>query len=318
MVFYNPPSARFKHIAMKHQVLYFALSMILLLLPSAISTGWGQESLPKPRDIYGEDFITKDGVRLVGTFYASTIGKDAVPVLIIQDWNEDRHSVQPMAIALQKMGCAVLAIDVRGQGDSTKQIGPNGQEITLDKLRVTQKVAEDMVKIDIELFRKYLIKQNDNGTLNIQKLCLVGIGSMGSYLATAYASIDAAWGALGQGGDVKALALISPRLKNGVLSYKTTFTPGLRNIATFIWFGKDDPAAANDAKSITNLFGQQRPGETKLKPADRTLFSVGLDTKLQGLKLLGTDDPKMEKNLEKFIEVKLQNKEIFWKQKNKD
>ena len=97
---------------------------ILLLLAAAFAFVVGIESTAysqlSPETLKGEDFITSDGVQLVGTYYPSTVGKEAVPVMIIQELNEDRKTLHPLALALQEQGCAVVTLDVRGQGDSNK------------------------------------------------------------------------------------------------------------------------------------------------------------------------------------------------------
>lgn len=307
---------------MKERKFYFTLAVLLLSLlvtPSVFCQDSEEESEPMPpaRELSGEEFITRDGVRLYGTYYASTRGKEAVPVMLIQDWNEDRRSLQPLAQELQQAGCAVVTLDVRGQGESIKIVNKDGREQKLDKLRVTAKVAEFMVKEDIEIFKRFLNRQNDVGALNVQKLCIVGVGTMGSYLATAYATSDLSWGI--QGSDVKMLCLISPRMRNGVLPYKNALSPLLREVTVCVWFGKDDASTTQDCKQIVKMYSAQRPGENNIEDAkDKTLFSSGQDTKLQGLKLLGMEDRKLETQMKKVIVFKLQKKEIFWKQKVKE
>ena len=137
----------------------------LLLLAAAVALVAGLESAAysqlSPETLKGEDFITSDGVQLVGTYYPSTVGKEAVPVMIIQDLDEDRKTLHPLALALQEQGCAVVTLDVRGQGDSNKYVkklpGKNDViEKPIGKLAINKETLRRMVEIDIETFKRFL------------------------------------------------------------------------------------------------------------------------------------------------------------------
>jgi hypothetical protein len=68
---------------------------------------------------------------------------------------------------------------------------------------------------DMELLRKFLVKENDAGNLNLNKLCIVG-AEMGASVASYYAAYD--WTTVRREAnrrpapsqDVKGLFLISP------------------------------------------------------------------------------------------------------------
>ena len=149
----------------------------LLLLAAAFALVAGLESAAysqlSPETLKGEDFITSDGVQLVGTYYPSTVGKEAVPVMIIQDLDEDRKTLHPLALALQEQGCAVVTLDVRGQGDSNKFVrklpGKNDVvEKPIGKLSLNKDTLRRMVEIDIETFKRFLNRQNNDGKLNVK------------------------------------------------------------------------------------------------------------------------------------------------------
>src|SRR5262249_35007554 len=108
---------------------------------------------------------------------------------------------------------AVIAVDLRAHGDSTKQVAPNGAQQNLDAAKVGKADVYAMARIDMEEVHRFLVTKNDEGSLNLNKLCLVGAG-MGASVAANWAAED--WSvpplAIGkQGQDVKALVLISPR-----------------------------------------------------------------------------------------------------------
>lgn len=291
----------------------------LLLLAAAFAFVVGIESTAysqlAPVTLKGEDFITSDGVQLVGTYYPSTVGKEAVPVMIIQDLDEDRKTLQPLALALQEQGCAVVTLDVRGQGDSNKLVkklpGKNDViEKPIGKLAINKDTLRRMVEIDIETFKRFLNRQNNDGKLNVKKLCLVGVGGSGSALATAYATLDCSWASQGQGADVRALALVSPRLKSGLASLPTPLPKNLKDLSVYVWYGEEDLRVAKEGEAIAKMFRLQRPGDEKKEVVDRLFYEFKIKTRLQGLKLITAENSVVERHLKKFIEIKLQNKDF--------
>ena len=291
----------------------------LLLLAAAFALVAGLESAAysqlSPETLKGEDFITSDGIQLVGTYYPSTVGKEAVPVMIIQDLDEDRKTLHPLALALQEQGCAVVTLDVRGQGDSNKFVrklpGKNDVvEKPIGKLSLNKDTLRRMVEIDIETFKRFLNRQNNDGKLNVKKLCLVGVGGSGSALATAYANLDCSWASQGQGADVRALALVSPRLKSGLASMPTPLPKNLKDLCVYMWYGEEDRLVAKEGEAIAKMFRLQRPGDDKKEVVERLLYEVKVKTRLQGLKLITAENSIVERHLKKFIEIKLQKKDF--------
>lgn len=291
----------------------------LLLLAAAFAFVVGIESTAfsqlSPETLKGEDFITSDGVQLVGTYYPSNVGKEAVPVMIIQDLDEDRKTLQPLALALQEQGCAVVTLDVRGQGDSNKYVkklpGRNDViEKPIGKLAINKETLRRMVEFDIETFKRFLNRQNNDGRLNVKKLCLVGVGSSGSALATAYANMDCSWASQGQGADVRALALVSPRLKSGLASMPSPLPKNLKDLCVYMWYGEEDRIVAKEGEAIAKMFKLQRPGDDKKEVLERMFYEVRVKTRLQGLKLVTAENSIVERHLKKFIEIKLQKKDF--------
>lgn len=297
---------------MKNRILLLLAAIFTLIV--GIDSVYAQ-SVMSPVTLKGEDFITRDGIQLVGTYYPSTVGKEAVPVMIIQDLDEDRKTLHSLAVALQEQGCAVVTLDVRGQGESNKLIkkipGRNDViEKPLGKVIPNRDNLRRMVELDIETFKRFLNRQNNDGKLNVQKLCLVGVGGSGSALATAYATMDCSWASQGQGADVRALALVSPRLKSGLASMPSPLPKNLKDLAVYIWYGEEDARVAKEGEAIGKMFKLQRPGDEKKEVVDRLFYEVKIKTRLQGLKLITTENSVVERHLKKFIELKLQKKDF--------
>src|SRR5205814_2924420 len=60
-----------------------------------------------------------DGVRLFGSLYEAT-KPNSPALLLLHQWQSDRHSYDDFAKRMQAKGFAVLSIDGRGFGESTK------------------------------------------------------------------------------------------------------------------------------------------------------------------------------------------------------
>ncbi|MCG3129093.1 MAG: 2-succinyl-6-hydroxy-2,4-cyclohexadiene-1-carboxylate synthase [Phycisphaerae bacterium] len=68
------------------------------------------------------EFDTSDGVRIVADYYAPKPGKHAAPmVILLHMYGENRGSWKPLAQPLSESGFAVLALDMRGHGESATE-----------------------------------------------------------------------------------------------------------------------------------------------------------------------------------------------------
>jgi dienelactone hydrolase len=133
-----------------------------------------------------------DGVKIVGTFFASSQNSSPA-VLMLHQWQSDRHSYDEFAKRLQAKGINVLSIDGRGFGESIK---------TADGKTVEPSRTDDAVKGmlgDVGAAVEFLKKQE---SVDPGKIGIVG-ASYGSSLALLYAADNR---------DVKAVALLSPGL----------------------------------------------------------------------------------------------------------
>lgn len=273
-----------------------------------------KDELPKPEEVGGRDLLTRDGVQLKATFYPSKKGKDAIPVILLHMWKGDRKEFASLAPLLQQKGHAVLVPDLRGHGESTSQVIGVGRTRELDASKFGPSDFARMVNYDMETLKSFLMKKNNAGELNIEKLCVVG-GEMGASVALEWARLDWSWPMLvgkKQGQDVRALVLISPEQNfhgldvSGALKH-----PGVRSrLSVLIIVGKGDPRAVSQAQRIEGMFSRFHPDPSDASKQD--LFFYRADTKLQGTKMLGVQGLNLETGIVKFIDWRLAKQDIPW------
>jgi len=294
----------------------------------------GQVLTQRMRPPEEHSLTTKDSVQLKITYYPSNVGQQAVPVIMLHDFNETRAVFDPLARALHYLPMpespapqqiesrAVVTVDLRGHGESKTAFAPDGTAMELDATRFRTEDFESMVLYDLEAVRSFLVEQNDAGLLNLNKLCVVGSG-MGANVAVLWAARDWATPPLAvrkQGQDVKALALLSPRwnFKGLVLRDAFKFPPIQRQISMLIAYGDEDRAVAKDCDNILKILSRFHPEP----PADQvqqrqTLFVYPAATNLQGTKLLTSRAFDMGPKLANFIELRLARKDFPYLQRKK-
>ena len=264
---------------------------------------------------------TKDGVRLGVTYYASSMGKKAVPVVMLHDYKESRAVFHALAQALHSPrepnqdSHAVLTVDLRGHGDSTTAEDEfSGRRLEIEADRLKTQDFRNMVQFDMEAVRKFLVTKNDAGELNLNKLCLIGSG-LGANVATSWSAVD--WSAeelprIKQGQDVKALLLASPGLKSHGLSLiKPLRQPGVqREVSVFVVYGEGNLKASKDAKTIHKNLEKYHP-----RPKGREfpeLVIWPLPTELQGTKLLTDPQFNMLSRIKRFLKARLTEQDYEW------
>lgn len=302
------------------------LAMVAATVLGGISPALGQNK----KDAKIESLTTKDGVELKVTYYASTEGKNATPVVLLPDLKDSRSVVESLALRLQtpdkKLGdkhssFAVLAVDLRGHGDSTKQL-VNGERRTVDAAKLTREDVVAMVQYDMEAVRKFLVDRNDEGQLNINRLSIVGAG-LGASVAVNWAAVD--WSApplaVGkQGQDVKALVLLSPLWKNKGLTMQNALRhAGVRQeIAFCMLYGDKDRQTTADVKRIEKQLERYHPAPKNPSPDDpHDLVALGAPTGLQGTKLLKEGGREAEATIIKFLVDHVQSKDFEWTERKR-
>jgi len=266
---------------------------------------------------------TKDGVQLKADFYPSSMGKDAVPIVMLHDFKENRKVFSALARALQtpagdeQPSHAVLTVDLRGHGESTTQTAPNGQSRELETDRLGKNDFRDMVSFDMEAVRKFLVTKNDAGQLNLNKLTLLGSG-LGANVATAWSAVDWSTPKLAnrkQGQDLKGLILISPEWGHrGLPMLKPLRHPGVREkISMLIIYGEEDRRSSKDASTINKNLERWHPLPP---PEDRRekqdLVVLGLPTALKGTRLVTDADFGMLPDIERFLNYRLTKQDFEW------
>ena len=138
------------------------------------------------------DIKSADGVVLVGSMYPSEI-PNSPAILLLHQWESDRHSFDEFAKRMQAKGFNVAAVDGRGFGESVK---------TADGKTVAPERTDAAVKAmlgDVGAAFDFLSKQKN---VDPSRVGIVG-ASYGSSLAIIYAADNP---------KVKAVALLSPGL----------------------------------------------------------------------------------------------------------
>ncbi len=275
--------------------------------------------LPEPVELGGAELMTKDGVQLAATYYPGTRGKDTVPIICLHMFKGDRREYATLAPMLQEQGHAVLVPDLRGHGASTRVVGGMITHV-LDPSKLSPEQFGRMVTYDLETLKAFLMKKNNQGELNIEKLCLIG-ADMGATVALDWARLDWSWPmypGLKQGQDVKALVLISPKWSQpGINLLPALNHPMMASqVSVFLVVGKQDTKALADAKRIHGFFKRFNPDPAPEEATQKQkLFFWQLDTRLQGTKLLGVRGLNLERNILRFVELRLVNQAFPWQER---
>jgi pimeloyl-ACP methyl ester carboxylesterase len=294
--------------------------------PAATAAKEGDsDKLPDPVVVQLE---TRDGLQMELTYYASTKGKDAVPIVMLHGWKGSSADMASLALTMQqpiinmqRAGHAVIVPDLRGHGKSTR-IRNDAKPI--DQALMKKADFDAMVSQDMEAVKRFLIEKNNAAELNIEKLCVVG-ADMGALVAMNWAVLD--WSIPDlltgkQGKDVRALVLISPPLNfRGVSTAAALASPTIKtglSVLIIVGAEKGTGKAHDDAQRINKLLAAVRPKpptdpeEFRKNPPD--LFFDELKTTLQGTKIL--EDRKLgaqvSGDIAQFIDLRLAGKRFPW------
>ncbi len=308
--------------------LYHRFALVCLVCLSASSL-FAQPAprAARPAPPENVSFTTKDNVRLRGTYYRSSAGREAVPIVMLHDSKESRTIFSNLALALQSpsdpriQSHAVLTVDLRGHGESTVAVNPHsGQSSELDSSKLKPVDYEDMVRFDMEAVRRFLVERNDAQELNLNKLCLLGTG-MGANVALIWSAVDWDTPPLAQrkqGQDVKALILASPSWKQKGLPLVAALKhPDVQKLLSIMLvYGSQDAKAKQSAETVYKNLERYHPEP----PVDKIrtmkdLFDYPLPTKLQGSKLLVDPQFKMIANIDNFIKARLVDQPFEWIQR---
>lgn len=300
------------------------VGLATLALGQTTRDALAQQEPPEPKDVR---LMTKDGVQLQATYYPAAPGEkqEIVPIVLLHDYKESRAVYDDLARYLQrapiddseKAPRAVLTVDFRGHGDSKTAQTIDGSTIELDAANFRTADYEAMVVFDMEAVRKFLVQKNNAGELNLNQLGVLGAG-MGANVAMLWTARD--WSMpplprLKQGQDVKALMLISPRWNyRGLPLVGPMKHPAIqREISVLLAYGDQDRKVTRDAEVIHKTLKRFHPEPPRDRMAElKDLYFVGLPTSLQGAELVTKRQFKLVPLIERFIELRLGQKEFRW------
>jgi pimeloyl-ACP methyl ester carboxylesterase len=265
-----------------------------------------KEKIPEPVEL---NLTTSDGVLLALTYYPSNHGREAIPIVLLHMSKGSRTDYKYLAVELQKQGFAVIAPDLRGHGDSTKQkIGDTDRTLNAAKLPIDQYLL--MVDRDMYAVKEFLWEKNNAKELNLNKLCLIG-AEMGASVAINFTAFDSMgygdsdrgpfYGPLQLGLFVKGLILLSPEVSFKGLPLTPLHEDLRKNLPVLILVGRDDSKSYGDAERVSKIFKRTPPK----KPEDTTYFFNTLNTKLQGTHLLEPKTLNTDKMISQFLQLRL-------------
>jgi pimeloyl-ACP methyl ester carboxylesterase len=134
------------------------------------------------------ELITKDGITLRAFYFASERGKEAVPVIIVHEWQGQASPYAGLVKALWDAGCAVIVPEFRGHGGSREYM-QGGRKREFDIARMGRADVANIIGADMEAVKKYLREENNAKKLNLNALALVGVRE-GAVIASQWAVKD--------------------------------------------------------------------------------------------------------------------------------
>ncbi len=255
---------------------------------------------------------TRDGVILRCKYYPGGVvkdsesgeleereGKEVMPLILIHAHLEKGSVYDSLAKSLQEKGHAVIVPDLRGHGESTAT--RFNRRLDAEKMKPSDFPT---VVNDIAAIKKFLLKENNDEKLNIELLTVVA-SEMGASAAVVWAIEDWSLPQLvgyKQGRDVKALALLSPRLNYNGLSIRNAVKNDLvRSMPLFIAYGGQTAKVKKDADLVEKQL-------ERYHQADPTsLRMIKVNTTLQGTKLIDARSP-VPAQLFKFLDQQIYSK----------
>jgi dienelactone hydrolase len=313
----------------------------LLLLPAAPACRAAEAAAPATGETIEELRLeTSDGIRIAAWYYpAPEDAKAVATVILVHDLEGSHKTVDNLARNLQRAGCAVVAPDLRCHGGSgSRPAAPTGsggkgdamEPRMLKKIDLESMAAatggrlrdQSAMRGEIEAVRSWIKQKSDGGTLDIDRLCVVGCG-LGGTLASMWTAADWNWPPTTtgpQGQQVRALALISPVWATKGISMSVPLTSDAiqHAIPLMVVAGKSDRDAIRLFDQLKRFrpseWFQQRAGLPAEKakdledPADGTAFFIQIDTTLTADKLANDPALKVADQIKTFFTLALARK----------
>lgn len=206
----------------------------VLLLTGCVNGAMDTEIEGRGYEIVDVAMETSDGIAIKGSYYNAS-EEDAPGVILLHMLTRNRGDWHEFARELQVAGYGVLAIDLRGHGESGldyRKFSPGDD-------------FKDMV-LDVAAAKEYLIEEGTSA----DKIAIIG-GSIGSNVALNYAAEDK---------DIKAVVLLSPGLDyRGIRTEEAMTTYGERPV--LIVASEGDPYCTETCEKLYSL----AKGDAKIK-----------------------------------------------------
>ena len=272
--------------------------------------------IPKAVRVTGKSLQTDapDNLILTATYLPGNRGKKTVPIILLHDFGGSRSDLAVLAKTLQKEGYAVLVPDLRGHGGSTKiEIGPEKYEELAYK-KLDKSFFMDMLQFDLPALKKFLRKENNKGTLNIDKLCICGVGA-GGMLAAYYAPAD--WDPMVKRkkanprmGDVKSFIMISPpKVCAGFKFQGALINPNWNMyLSCLILSGGDGSREVDRPRVLEVQIGKRCSKEL----VQKQVFAIQLDDQsAQGIDLVAEEDSEAVTTILEFL-AEQKKRDFVW------
>lgn len=208
-----------------------SILLLLSIIIAGCSGGQGSNnSMPPQSNIKDIKLATEDQVSLAATYYDANSEK---AVILLHMFGMTRQSWKDFATFMQSKGYNVLAVDLRGHGQSLTK---NNQKISY--ISFSDQDFQDMTK-DVKAAKEYLVKQ---GAENIS---IIG-ASIGANLAIIYATQDK---------DIEKIVALSPGLNfKGV---KPQDPAKKLTMPVLLVASEDDPYSAMTIRTLDGVMHNQ-------------------------------------------------------------
>ena len=267
-----------------------------------------------------EIIAASDGWPIHATYYESAAGKESPAVILLAAAEgpdkkdaRNRRVWQNTAVALQKAGFAVIAVDLRKHGDSI----PAAAEGESPVLKMAPNDYLVMVGSDMEAVKEFLLNEHKLEKLNVRKTGIVAVGSS-AMVASAFAVAD--WAkkpypdgptpetSTPRGQDVQALIMYSPNATvKGINSTNVMRSLKVIPVAVHIIASKD---IKDDVRSADKIFKAIELKDEQLKES-RKLTMAGGDITAEGF-LEGRFADPTNADIVDFLTKKVKTADMPW------
>lgn len=322
------PSATFASVTLGRRTMLALTSCLVLatMLPvlQAQEEKGADDLKPRP-----EVFTTKDGISIAATYWPSGLKQDASVIVLLHGSNGNQLDWGALPKKLQDEGFAVIAVDLRGHGQS-KGATPAGEAVETKTAKTKGKGAKSsvdagslkardygaMVRLDLEAVKAFIYSEHQQHKLNMNKMGIVGAG-LGATVALHFAAVD--WlkaphsdgpvgGQTPRGQDVRALVLLTPDPDITGLplpdAVKTLRLPDFQ-VAMLFGVGQKDKADKGQTKKLY---------DQAVTPKDKNegrMYFKDYNTPARGTALL--KNAQVESNISVFLKKHVQAVPSEWR-----